>query len=132
MRFPAILGALALTVPPAAALAAPASLIHPGRYEGRLEGGDGEATIRKAAGNSYLVDVTVAEKGCVGNAKGKARMIGTALVLQPRPLDALRENRQCRISFTPKGHALVVEEANCLGYHGSACGFSGTLQHKGK
>lgn len=101
-----------------------------GRYDGRFDGGGGEATITRTGGNRYAVSMDVAgERGCAGSVQGQAAVQGGRLVVNVPVPD---QGGQCRITFTRRGAGLAVEEDNCMYFHGMSCGFSGSVTRRGQ
>lgn len=99
-----------------------------GHWEGDFDGGEGSATIVQVAEgrNEYMVNVEVAgREGCSGSVRGSGAVRGNALVML-----AGEGAEQCKVTFTPRGQSLALQESNCAYFHGMSCGFSGSARFK--
>lgn len=93
-----------------------------GTWEGRLEG-DGGMEI-KLAPTGYDVAVNVSDaSGCAGSIEGAGALSGNAMMLTKK-----EDDQVCTITIKFSGDTAELNEDNCSGYHGAACGFSGTLK----
>lgn len=99
---------------------APSNIV--GTWEGRLEG-DGGMEI-KLAPTGYDVAVNVSEaSGCAGSIEGAGALSGNTMVLSKK-----EDDQVCAITIKFSGDTAELSEDNCSGYHGAACGFSGSLK----
>lgn len=93
-----------------------------GVWQGKLEG-DGGMEI-KVAPTGFDVAVNVSDaSGCAGSVEGHGTLSGNLLTLIKK-----EEDQVCTITVKFSGDTSEVSEDNCSGYHGAACGFSGTLK----
>lgn len=93
-----------------------------GVWQGALEG-DGGMEI-KVAPTGFDVAVNVSDaSGCAGSVEGHGTLSGNLLTLVKK-----EEDQVCTITAKFSGDTAVLNEDNCSGYHGVACGFSGTLK----
>lgn len=92
-----------------------------GAWQGTLEG-DGGMEI-KVAPTGFDVAVNVSDaSGCAGSVEGHATLSGNLLTLIKK-----EEDQVCTITARFSGDTAELNEDNCSGYHGAACGFTGTL-----
>lgn len=93
-----------------------------GVWQGALEG-DGGMEI-KVAQTGFDVAVNVSDaSGCSGSINGIGTLSGNTMTLIKK-----EEDQVCTITAKFSGDAAELSEDNCSGYHGAACGFSGTLK----
>jgi len=93
-----------------------------GVWQGALEG-DGGMEI-KVAQTGFEVAVNVSDaSGCSGFIDGLGTLSGNTMTLIKK-----EEDQVCTITAKFSGDTAVLNEDNCSGYHGVACGFSGTLK----
>lgn len=93
-----------------------------GVWQGALEG-DGGMEI-KVAPTGFEVAVNVSDaSGCSGSIDGLGTLSGSTLTLSKK-----EEDQVCTITARFSGETAELSEDNCSGYHGAACGFSGTLK----
>lgn len=93
-----------------------------GAWQGTLEG-DGGMEI-KVAPTGFDVAVNVSDaSGCSGSIDGLGTLSGNTLTLIKK-----EEDQVCTITARFSGDTAELSEDNCTGYHGAACGFSGTLK----
>ena len=93
-----------------------------GVWQGALEG-DGGMEI-KVAPTGFEVAVNVSDaSGCAGTIDGPGTLSGNTLILLKK-----QEDQVCTITAKFSGDTAELSEDNCSGYHGAACGFSGTLK----
>lgn len=93
-----------------------------GVWQGALEG-DGGMEI-KVVPTGFDVAVNVSDaSGCSGSIDGSGTLSGNTLTLIKK-----EEDQVCTITATFSGDTAELSEDNCSGYHGAACGFSGTLK----
>ena len=93
-----------------------------GVWQGKLEG-DGGMEIKVApAGFEVAVNVSDAS-GCSGIIDGPGTLSGNTLTLLKK-----QDDQVCTITAKFSGDTAELSEDNCSGYHGAACGFSGTLK----
>lgn len=95
-----------------------------GYWRGVLEG-DGEMSIKPAAGG-FNVDLNVSSpSGCAGSIEGVGSVVNNVLTLTKKEGDQV-----CTVTIRFEGEAAEIDENNCSYYHGAACGFSGVLNRK--
>lgn len=93
-----------------------------GAWQGTLEG-DGGMEI-KVAPTGFDVTINVSDaSGCSGSIDGLGTLSGNTLTLIKK-----EEDQVCTITARFSGDTAELNEDNCSGYHGAACGFSGTLK----
>lgn len=93
-----------------------------GTWDGQLEG-DGGMEI-KLAPAGYDIALNVSDSsGCSGSIEGSGTLSGNTMVLSKK-----EDDQMCAITIRFSGDTAELNEDNCSGYHGAACGFSGTLK----
>ena len=80
------------------------------------------------AGDRLRGKASVATRGCVGEFDGTGRPQGDTLLLR-----AAVDGLECRLTVRrAAGSTVVVDEDQCLTFHGAACEFSGTYKRQAR
>ena len=100
-------------------------------FEGRYAAGDklySQALTITKSGPRLRGKASVATRGCVGEFDGTGGPKGDTLLL-PAAVDGL----ECRLTVRrAAGSTIVVDEDQCLTFHGAACEFSGTYKRQAR
>ena len=106
---------------------APAAAAFEGKYASSKSGYRQSAEIARTAAG-YSVSIAVGTKGCSGLFEGAGTVQGSKLVARVNDPDAKDDKCRIEISRSPKG--IVVQEDQCMTWHGASCDFEGTLRKR--
>jgi hypothetical protein len=96
-----------------------------GRWSGSLEG-DGKMELDPAPASFKIILRVSGPSGCIGFFESTGPLSGDTITLTKE-----KEGRVCTIAIKFKAWDIAeVSENNCSEYHGTACGFRGTLKRE--
>ena len=105
-----------------------------GQYRGR---GEGLVTLtvapptRDTNGEGYAITVdTAIRNACTGEVAGLARRVGPGRLQLATKDEGADETCTLELTFSPDRRRVRIQETTCSSFHGTACGFAGTLTRR--